>query len=137
MLPTDSRPTPDLSAFFGVDDALLARVLAEAMSRGADFADLYFEHATSHSVMLEDGIISRASSSVDQGVGIRAVVGDQTGYAYSEDLSLDAMLRAARTAASIAAGGGSTAPTGLPLSSRSTSTSAGLYQCSEPSPSSR
>jgi len=90
--------------WFGVDSAQIARVLAEALSHGGDYADLYFQHARDNSIVLEDGIISRASSSVDQGVGIRVLVGDQTGYAYSEDLSLAAMRGAARTAASIARG---------------------------------
>ena len=89
--------------WFGVDEAALARVLNEALGRGADYADLYFEHAQGGSITLEDGIISRASSHVDRGVGIRVVVGDQTGYAYSEDLDLPSMLKAARTAATIAA----------------------------------
>ncbi len=90
--------------WFGVDSAGIARVLSEALAHGGDYADLYFQHARDNSIVLEDGIISRASSSVDRGVGIRVLVGDQTGYAYSEDLSLSAMLGAARTAASIARG---------------------------------
>jgi TldD protein len=94
-----------LLTWFGVDQATIHRVLAAALDRGADFADLYFEHSRSASVTLEDGIISTASSNVDRGVGIRAVVGDQTGYAYSEDLDLASMIRAASTAASIAASG--------------------------------
>jgi len=100
-------------AWFGIDEALIQRVLSEAMGRGADFADLYFEHSRSGSISTEDGIISRASTNVDRGVGIRVVVGDQTGYAYAEDLSLQPMLGAARTAASIAEGGGGVAPIGL------------------------
>ncbi len=88
--------------WFGVDEAMLSKVLSEALGRGADYADLYFEHSRSGSLTLEDGIISRASSAVDRGVGIRVVVGDQTGYAYSEDLDLPSMLKAARTAATIA-----------------------------------
>jgi TldD protein len=103
----------DLTATFAIDESLVRRVLAEAMDRGADFADLYFEHAQSNSISTEDGIISRASTSVDRGVGIRAVVGDQTGYAYSEDLELEAMLRAARVAAAIARGGKGVAPQDL------------------------
>ncbi len=111
----DSTPdsAADLYAWFGVDDTVLAKVLAAALARGAEYADLYFEHAAGHSVTLEDGIISRASSSVDRGVGIRAVVGDQTGYAYSEDLDVASMVEAARTAASIAQGGAAVAPVGF------------------------
>jgi len=102
-----------LMSWFHVDEQILNRVLSEALSHGGDYADLYFEHSTDASIGLEDGIISRASTSVDQGVGIRVLVGDQTGYAYSEDLSLPAMLGAARTAASIARGGGEVQPQNL------------------------
>jgi TldD protein len=101
----DPATTHAFLAWFGIDEALVRRVLEEALSRGADFADAYFQHERSTSLGLEDGIISRASTQVDQGVGVRAVLGDQVGYAYSESLELPALLRAARTAASIAAGG--------------------------------
>ncbi|MEO0651568.1 MAG: metallopeptidase TldD-related protein [Planctomycetota bacterium] len=95
---------------FGVDREAIQRTFAVAMERGADFADLFFQHRSGRSIGLEDGIVSRASSSVDRGVGVRVVVGDQTGYAYSERLELDAMLRAARTAAAIASGGSGVPP---------------------------
>ncbi|MCB9764803.1 MAG: TldD/PmbA family protein [Alphaproteobacteria bacterium] len=101
---TDPLPPNPFLSWFGVDEALLQRVMTELTARGADAADLYFQHARTTRINLEDGIISQAVSSVDQGVGLRVVIGDQTGYAYTEDLSLDAMLAAARTAASIAQG---------------------------------
>ena len=90
--------------FFSVDETLIHRVLAEAMSRGAEFADLYFQHVATTSLSLEDGIVSQASTGVDRGAGVRAVVGDQFGYAFSESLELEPLLSAARTAATIAAG---------------------------------
>lgn len=90
--------------WLGLDDVIIQRVLSEATSHGADFADLYFQHSRSNSIALEDGIINRASTGIDQGVGVRVVVGDQTGYAFSEDLTLEAMKKAARTAAGIATG---------------------------------
>jgi len=102
-------PNPFLT-WFGVDEPMLTRLMTELSGRGADLADLYFQYRRSNSIALEDGIVSRASSTVDEGVGLRVVVGDQTGYAFTEDLSLDAMLAAARTASSIAHGGGATAP---------------------------
>ena len=83
---------------------MAAQALSEAMSRGAEFADLYFQHVRTTSLSLEDGIISRANTGVDQGVGIRAVIGDQVGYAFSESLEADAIYAAARTAAAIAEG---------------------------------
>ncbi len=92
------------AAWFSIDEATVRSVLAEATAHGADFADLYFQHEVGNSIRLEDGIISSASSGIEQGVGIRVVVGDQTGYAYSEDLAPEALKRAARTAAAIAKG---------------------------------
>ncbi|MFZ5479759.1 MAG: TldD/PmbA family protein [Myxococcota bacterium] len=90
---------------FGVGTEQIRATLEAALSRGADDADLYFEHAGSTSIALSDGKVNRASTHVDLGVGVRVVVGDQVGYAYTEDLSRDAMVRAARLAAEIAAGG--------------------------------
>jgi len=91
-------------AAFGVDDKMLARGIAGALARGADRADLFFEHRVSTYVSLEDGEVNRAYTSVDLGVGVRAVKGDQTGYAYTEELTLDAIDRAAATAAAVANG---------------------------------
>jgi TldD protein len=100
-------------AWFGVDEALCARVLAAALERGGDYADLYFQHRRACSIHLEDGLISHASTSVDRGVGIRVVRGDQTGYAYSEVLELQPILHAARTAAAIASGSREVMPPGF------------------------
>lgn len=87
---------------FGVDDSVLRRVLSEATARGAEDADLFFEHSVATAVGLSDRVVNRAHTSVDLGVGVRVVVGDQVGYAYSEDLSIDSLIRAARTARTIA-----------------------------------
>ena len=81
---------------------MLQKVIATAMSKGGDYADLFFEHKTTNSLGLEDGKVNRAYSNVDFGVGIRVLKGDQTGYAYSETVSLDEMENAAKMAASIA-----------------------------------
>ncbi len=104
---------PDHYEFFGLDDTTLLRVLSEAMGRGADYADLYFQQASASAISMEDGIVHRGAGSVDRGVGIRALVEDQTGYAYSEDLDLDSMKEAARTAATIARGCGTAPPQAL------------------------
>ena len=89
---------------FGVTERLLRETLAAALSRGGDFADLFFQHQVSTSLTLEDGEVNRAYSGVELGVGVRVVKGDQTGYGYTEDLSLQALLECARTAAAIADG---------------------------------
>lgn len=80
----------------------LQQVIATAMSKGADYADLFFEHTLSNRLTLLDGEVNRVSSNIDYGVGIRAVVGDQTGYAFVENTNLEDMLQAAKTAANIA-----------------------------------
>jgi TldD protein len=99
----DSTADP-FSDGFGIDEAMLAKVMAEMMAAGADFADVYFQHLRSNSVRLEDGLVCAASTGIDQGVGLRVVVGDQVGYAFTEDVTLESMLGAARTAAAIAKG---------------------------------
>jgi TldD protein len=81
----------------------MERLLSSALSRGGEFADLYFEHERTSSLLLEEGILRTASAGVSCGLGVRVVSGDRTGYAYTDDLSFAAMARAAETAAHIAA----------------------------------
>ncbi|MDR0965586.1 MAG: TldD/PmbA family protein [Myxococcales bacterium] len=87
---------------FGVDESLIQRGLAAAMSKGADFADLFFQHRVVNQLGLEDGEVNRAYASISLGMGVRAVKGDQTGYAFTEDFSPESIERAALTAAAIA-----------------------------------
>ncbi len=87
---------------FEVSSEMLQKVIAAAMSKGGDYADLFFEHKTSNSLGLEDGNVNRAYSNIDFGVGIRVLKGDQTGYAYSETITVEDMVNAAKMAASIA-----------------------------------
>lgn len=94
----------------GVDDAIARRLLAVALAGGAEYADLFFEYRTSFGMVLEEGIVKNASRSVSMGLGVRAQVGDKTGFAYVEDLSWPAMERAARVASEIAEAGGGIAP---------------------------
>ncbi|MFT4705119.1 MAG: TldD protein [Bradymonadia bacterium] len=98
--------TPDVFDRFGVDASRCTRVLREALSRGGDYADLFFEHRVSGSLTLDDGKLRGASRSVNLGVGVRTLKGGATGYAYTEDLTMTGLLAAARTAASVASGGG-------------------------------
>ena len=82
----------------------MERLLSLALSRGGEFADLYLEHHRTSSLLLEEGLIRTASRGVSCGLGVRVVSGERTGYAYTDDLSPEAMARAAETAAHIAAG---------------------------------
>ncbi len=87
---------------FEVSAEMLQKVIAAAMSKGGDYADLFFEHKILNNLGLEDGKVNRAYSNVDFGVGIRVLKGDQTGFAYAENVNPDDMLNAAKMAASIA-----------------------------------
>src|SRR6187549_3421312 len=78
-------PTNPFLAWFGVDEAMLRKVMAELTSRGATHADAYFQYTRNNMLAMEDGIVSRAASNIEQGVGLRVVVGDQVGYAFTED----------------------------------------------------
>lgn len=80
----------------------MERLLSLALARGGDFADLYFEHQRTSSLLLEEGIIRTASAGITCGLGVRVVAGERTGYAYTDDLSWPTMARAAETAAHIA-----------------------------------
>jgi len=89
---------------FGITERLLERCLGEALSAGGDYADLYFESIAATSIGVDESIVKSASQGVSAGCGIRVVSGERTGYAYTDDLSADRLLRAARTAALIASG---------------------------------
>lgn len=100
-------------AHFGVTESDLKKVMTAALEKGGDYVDLYFEHTFSNSVSLMDGKVNNCSSNIDFGMGVRVLAGDQTGYAYVEGVTLDEMLRAARTAARIASSGKAGKPVGL------------------------
>lgn len=96
-----------------VDSELCRRLLGEALSKGGDYADLFFEYRASGSLSFEEGITKSAARGVSVGLGVRVQKGDATGYAHVEDLTWEAMARAARTAAAIAASGPTPAPVRL------------------------
>ncbi|SBV96675.1 TldD/PmbA family protein [uncultured Dysgonomonas sp.] len=87
---------------FSVTENDLLKVISEALSKGGDYADIYFEHTFSNNISLRDGEVNRAASNIDYGAGVRVVSGDQTGYAYVENTNVNDLLKAARTSASIA-----------------------------------
>jgi TldD protein len=90
---------------YGLTPAHLQRALGEIMVRGADDADLYFQTTRSEGWSLEEGIVKTGSFSIDQGVGVRAVSGEKTAFAYSDDLSWASLQDAAHTVRSIAGQG--------------------------------
>jgi len=90
---------------FGLDEAALSRALAAIAEHRIDDADLYFQSTRHEGWSLEEGIVKSGSFSIDQGVGVRAVAGEKTAFAYSDELSEAALLDAARTVRTIAAAG--------------------------------
>ena len=86
----------------GLEERHLSITLDGIMQGGADYADLYFQVSRQESWTLEDGIIREGSFSLDQGVGVRAVSGEKTGFAYSDELLLPALKQAAEAARAIA-----------------------------------
>src|ERR1043165_8685961 len=87
---------------YGLTTRDLETYLAEALSRGGDYADLYFEYRVNHSIVVEEHIVKSATKGVNIGVGVRVIAGEKTGYAYSDDLSRENIVKAARTAGFIA-----------------------------------
>src|SRR5882724_2438522 len=87
---------------FGLSDRALERVLGTALERRADWADLYFEFRVNQTASLEEGVVKKATRNVSQGVGVRVVAGSRSGYAHSDEVSLERLELAARTARVIA-----------------------------------
>ena len=89
---------------YGLTHKDLERYLAAALSAGGEYADLYFEYLTSTALMVDESMLKSASQGISAGCGVRVVAGERTGYAYTDDLSPQRILHAARTAALIASG---------------------------------
>lgn len=92
---------------FGIDPTVCDAMLAEALSRGGDYADLFFEYRRQRTVRFEDGAVRSIGSGIVQGVGVRVVLGEAVGYASAEQIDVTSMRAAAQTAAEVAASGAS------------------------------
>ena len=100
MLPDNSSDNYFLKEF-GIDESLCQRLLAKALSKGGDFADLYFEYSVSNYLGLEDGKVNKSYGNITLGVGIRTVKGDQIGYGFTQELTEPSMMSAAATASTL------------------------------------
>ena len=78
----------------GLDPSGLDRAFGMLLGPGIDFGDLYFQHARRESWTVEDGIVKDGAHSIEQGVGVRAIAGEKTGFAYSDDIQPAALLAA-------------------------------------------
>lgn len=98
----ESMNLHDYYEHFGITEKMIQETFEQALSRGGDYCDLYFQHSIGNYIGLEDKDVNRAYSNVSFGVGIRVLKGDQTGYSFTEEITPKAMKLAAQTAANIA-----------------------------------
>lgn len=104
----------------GMEEHDLDRVLDQLLTPRIDAADAYFQSSRLESWVLEDGIIKEGNYSIEQGAGVRAISGEKTGFAYSDELQMPALLEAAKAARAIARGGaqGAVQVKGVPMTHR-------------------
>src|SRR5215468_211302 len=98
------EPIKFFTGKFNISISDIESLLGDALSRGGDYADLYFEYTTLNSLNLEEQIVKSANRSARQGVGVRVISGEKTGYAYCDEVDAAAIRKAALTAAHIAHG---------------------------------
>ncbi len=129
-MPTTNVPEPTRFFLdrFALSEHALEETIGGAIARRADYADLYFEFSTTEAFSLEDGIVKKAFKNVSQGAGVRVVAGDKTGYAHTDDVTVDTLHLAARTAQAIADEGG----TARSVSIRPSRPSRDLYTLAKP-----
>ncbi|HEY5970555.1 MAG TPA: metallopeptidase TldD-related protein, partial [Pseudoxanthomonas sp.] len=116
----------------GLDQQGLDRAFSTLLGPGIDFGDLYFQHSRRESWTVEDGIVKDGAHSIEQGVGVRAISGEKTGFAYSDDINSIALLEAAHSARAIARDGSSHAPHALVRGGGRVPASNGLYSSDDP-----
>jgi len=90
---------------WGLDESDMARAMGEIFAHHVDYADLYFQYTRTEGWSLEEGIVKTGTFSIEQGVGVRAISGEKTAFAYSDTLSADALIESARVVRNIAARG--------------------------------
>ncbi len=95
---------PAQAAPAAIDPALLNRTIRRALEKGGEFADVYVEHRVSRTILMEEGKFKSAIFGVSQGAGVRVIAGDKTGYAYTDEVTEEKLLRAAEVASTVARG---------------------------------
>ena len=110
MTDTFKLVTDTLLVPAGLETSDIDRLMGRLLSQDIDYADLYFQYSRQEGWVLEDGAVKSGSRSTDQGVGLRAVSGEKTGFAYSDEFVLPALAQAADAARAIAKSGGATSP---------------------------
>ncbi|MFO7617605.1 MAG: TldD/PmbA family protein, partial [Bacteroidales bacterium] len=106
--------TPGLN----LDKSVLDRVIARALQKGGDFADVYIENRVSRQIIMQESKFRSGLYGISQGAGVRVISGNKTGYAYTEEVTEEKLLRAAEVASYVASGGGSVTPVNIADSAR-------------------
>jgi TldD protein len=126
-----ARPVQFFDDKYGMDTTSLQRILGRTLGKQIDYADLYFQYEVSDAVSLEEGLVKQASKHVNQGVGVRAVAGEKTGYAFSDEITVSTLEIAAHTARQIASTG---TETGSVAVQGTQAPAANLYPVQTPGP---
>ena len=105
-----TEPIKFFTGKFNISISDIESLLGVALSRGGDYADLYFEYATLNSLNLEEQIVKSANRAARLGVGVRVISGEKTGYAYCDEIDVAAISKAALTAAHVAQSGSGAGP---------------------------
>lgn len=106
------------SSQLDMDKEILANVIARALEKGGDFADVYLENRISRQIVMEESIFKGGLYGISQGAGVRVISGNKTGYAYTDEITEEKLLRAAEVASFVATGGNRITPVGISVSSR-------------------
>ncbi len=102
MTATSLTPQRFFAERFGIAKESLGRILGGMLGKAVDDGDIYFEYLVSEAISLEDGVVKKASKSITQGAGVRAIADSRTGYGYSDDITIENLALAAQTARAIA-----------------------------------
>ena len=101
-----------------LDTQVLSKVIAKALEKGGEFADVYVENRISRRILMEESKFKSAVFGISQGAGVRVISGDKTGFAYTDEITDEKMMRAAEIASFVAQGGKSTGPVNVKKESR-------------------
>jgi TldD protein len=101
-----------------IDREILAKVIAKALEKGGDFADVYIENRTSRQIVMEESKFKSGLYGISQGAGVRVISGNKTGYAYTDEITEEKLLRAAEVASYVATNGNMVSPAGISVTSR-------------------
>ena len=102
----------------GIDKAILSKVIAKALEKGGDFADVYLESRISRQIVMEESKFKSGLYGISQGAGVRVISGNKTGYAYTDEISTEKLIRAAEVASYVARNGNPVKPAAVAVQER-------------------